>query len=105
MPFAASPPDFKSELSFESLFAFWKDKESHADPGLAALARRIGTLDHEHPPLSGPEADTLFSALFPAATLGTDIGAVVEPFAFQPLYSTPSFAAMMHQVNHHMGAK
>ncbi len=105
MPYSAPQPDVKSTLSFETLFAFWKQREDSPNAGTAALAKHIGTLDHEHPPLDGPEADALFSVLFPAATRDTDIGAIIQPFVFGPLYKTPRFAEMMSRVSHGPGTK
>ena len=105
MPYSAPQPDVKSTLSYETLFAFWKKLEESANPGTAALARHIATLDHEHPPLEGPDADALFGVLFPAATRDTDIGAVIQPFVFGPLYKTPRFAEMMNHASHGPGTK
>jgi len=104
-PFPSPTPDFCTELSFESLFAFWKDREGHLDPGVAALARRVGTLDHEAPPMEGPEAEALFSGLFPAATFDRDIAAVVAPFGFTPLYGTPRFQKLMEDATHKVGKR
>lgn len=101
MPYAAPSPDVRSQLSFESLFAFWKQQEASADAGTAALARHIGAFDHENPPLTGPEADALFSAFFPAATRETEVGAIIQPFVFGPLYTTPKFAKIMAQDHGH----
>jgi hypothetical protein len=105
MPYSAPQPDVKSTLSFESLFAFWKKLEDSADAGTAALARHVGTLDHDHPPFEGPDADALFSVLFPAGTRETDIGAIIQPFVFGPLYKTPRFAEMMSKTPHGPGTK
>ena len=105
MPFPNPSPDFRSILSFDSLFSFWKDRETHPDPGMAALARRIGEMDPQKPPLEGPGAEALFSGLFPAASLDRDIGAIVEPFEFAPLFGTPRFQALMHGVKHEVGSK
>jgi hypothetical protein len=105
MPFSSPSPDFRSVLSFKTLLAFWKSKEDSPDPGTAALARSFAALNPEKLPLEGPQAEALFSALFPPATFEQDIGAIVEPFSFGALFSTPRFRSLMNQTDHEVGHK
>jgi len=90
---APSRPLIRAEYSLEPLLAFWKARENHPDPALAAFARSAAE--------ATPEA--LFTALFPAATVDQSAVAVVEPLGFEPRWATDRFRSLLQAADHELG--
>jgi len=108
-PKVATPANFpfRSTLSLEPLVAYWKAREQASNSGVVLLARAIGEQVAEAPWCRGPLTDyrvlednrdlieTLMLAVFPPASLASDISGVVAPFQRRSFYSTRHFEEVM----------
>ncbi|MBC6988476.1 MULTISPECIES: GAF domain-containing protein [Hymenobacter] len=102
---------FKATLSLEPLIAYWRERESDSNPGVALLARSIGEqvaeADWAHGPISDLETlncgcdlvETLMLAVFPPASFYSDISGVMGPFQRFSFYHTPRFGEVLLNPN------
>ena len=103
----ASVFPFRSTLSLESLIAYWKERESASNAGVALLARAIGEqvaqaawcrgllTDYSVLEYNCDLVETLMLAVFPPASFATDISGVVAPFQRRSFYFTRLFGEVM----------
>jgi hypothetical protein len=98
---------FATRLSLEPLIAYWHAREQDANPGVALLARAVMGQVRDTPDCRGDlldiasladcpaVVDTLMTAVFPPATMGTAISGAGVPFQRQSFYYTPRFAEVL----------
>ncbi len=95
---------FKTTLSLDFLFEFWRDLGSGEACIGSDLANSVMREVDRVPELHGPIrdfsilenhqslVDALMFPVFPAATRDTDYAAALPPFTFRPFFETPAFA-------------
>jgi hypothetical protein len=98
---------FRTTLSLSPLVEYWREREQSANAGIALLAQAVGTQVARAPWIIQPVADpqlleehcdlveTLMLAVFPPASLTTDISGAVGPFQRRSFFSTQLFRDIM----------
>ncbi|MDQ2769002.1 MAG: GAF domain-containing protein [Bacteroidota bacterium] len=98
---------FRSTLNLAPLVDYWHEQEQADNAGVAQLARAVHKLAAKAAWIREPVLDfgllktnhdlvaTLMLALFPLASLSTQISAVVGPFQRRSFYATPQFSDIM----------
>ena len=104
---AAQAFPFRTTLSLAPLVEYWRAREQSANSGVALLAQAVGTQVAESAWITQPVADpklleehcniveTLMLAVFPPASLSTDISGAVGPFQRRSFYATRLFRDIM----------
>ena len=98
---------FRSSLSLAPLVDYWHEREHSANAGVAQLARSVRELVGQVPWVHEPVDDyvllkansdlieTLMLAIFPPASLASDISAAVGPFQRRSFFATKPFSDIM----------
>ncbi|MDQ2793112.1 MAG: hypothetical protein M3Y12_03770, partial [Bacteroidota bacterium] len=107
-PAVAAPAfPFRTALSLAPLVDYWLEREQSANAGVALLAQAVGVQVAQAPWITQPVADsklleehcdlveTLMLAVFPPASLATDISGAVGPFQRRSFFSTQPFRDIM----------